>query len=123
MTPELPGSPLPDDPTYWNTLAQRIGGDAAAPLARYAARGQKADDRWFGLLSRAAPWLLSAAATATLLLWLALPPRAPDASMRWLEPSIAPHDDTGALIGGSLPPSVDRLMLDFPPAPTEELEP
>jgi hypothetical protein len=111
----MPRSPLSDDPDYWDRLARRIGEDAAAPLARYAAEGRAPGDTWLGLLSRSAPWVAAASAAAMLVFGLTLPPRGLDPALRWIEASVAPHDLAGTLLGGSLPPSVDSVMLEFSP--------
>lgn len=111
-------SPLPTDPKYWDDLAERIAEDARAPLAQYAKRR----DVWYGVLSREAPWLVAASAAALLLLWLALP-EAPRAHSSFIERAVAPREAAGSLLGGSEPPSVDELMLAFPPVPESEVTP
>lgn len=113
---ELPQSPLPPDLRYWEDLARRIRDDAAPPLAAYAAT----DTPWYDLLARRAPWLVAAAAAAMLTLWLALPARDASPALRWIERSLAPTEAAGTLIGGPQPPSVEALMVQFPPARNEE---
>lgn len=106
-------SRLPQDPEYWETLARKVRDDAAAPLAGYAA----AEDGWYGVLARSAPWLVAASAAAMLILWLVLPPREDSMAMRYIAGALAPTEAAGTLISGTEPPSVDALMVQFPPAP------
>lgn len=110
---ESPSSQLPQDPEYWNHLARAISADAVGPLAAYGA----VDDPWYGVLARGAPWLLAASTTAMLILWLVLPARDISAALRWTERSLAPNEFAGSLIGGPQPPSVDALLVQFPPQP------
>ncbi len=114
---ENPDSNLPQDPEYWTGLARRIREDAARPLAEYAA----AQDVWYEVLSQRAAWLMAASAAAMVILWLALP-TADSAAFRWMERSLAPSDVAGSLIGGSAPPSVEVLMVQFDPGPPDEAE-
>jgi hypothetical protein len=109
-------SQLPQEPEYWEGLAQRINADAAAPLAAYAA----AQDDWYGILARRAPWLVAAAAAAMLILWITLPAREPSPAYRWMASALAPNEAAGTLIVGMEPPSVDALMVQFPPQLDEE---
>ena len=113
---ELPKSPLPREPEYWEELARRIRRDASGPLAAYAA----AQDVWYGVLARRSPWLVAASAAAMLILWLALPASDSSVAFRWMERSLAPNEIAGTLIGGPEPPSVDALMVQFSPAFHEE---
>lgn len=123
MTFDLPRSPLSDDPETWDRLARRINADAAAPLAELADAGRRTVPAWrgtwlgswLGPLSRSAPWLVAASAAAMLAFWMALPPRTEDPGLGWIESSVAPQDVAGTLLGGALPPSVDEMMLVFPP--------
>jgi hypothetical protein len=112
---ELPPSQLPQDPKYWEQLAQRIRQDASGLLASYAA----AQDAWYDLLARRAGWLMAASAAAMLLLSLALP--GPDHShlLGWMERSLTPTESAARLLGGSQPPRVEELLAQFPP-PAEE---
>ncbi|TDI45424.1 MAG: hypothetical protein E2P02_07335 [Acidobacteria bacterium] len=116
---DVPRSRLPRDPEYWEKLAERIRGDASGPLAAYA----EAHDSWYGLLARRSPWLVSASAAAMLLLWLALPASDSSVAFRWIENSVTPSEVAGTLIGGHTPPSVDSLMVQFPPVDENEGEP
>jgi len=131
---ELPQSRLPREPEYWEALAGKIRDDAAGPLAAYAASAIAAEaglqqEAWDAVLARRAPWLVAASAAAALVLWLALPARVPSqgvlsaressASSPWIERSLSPIEVAGTLIGGAAPPSVDTLMVQFPPAPGE----
>ncbi len=116
---DVPRSQLPQDPDYWEKLAERVRGDASGPLAAYAA----AHDNWYGLLARRSPWLVSASAAAMLILWLALPTSDSSVAFRWMEHSVAPNEIAGTLIGGPAPPSVDALMVQFPPVLENEGEP
>ena len=111
MMAENPNSNLPQDPEYWADLAERIGEDAARPLAAYAA----AEDGWFDVLSQRAAWLVAASVAAMLILWMALP-TADSVAFRWMERSLAPSEVAGSLIGGPAPPSVEVLMAQFEPA-------
>lgn len=104
-------SPLPQEPEYWERLAQRIRDDAAAPLARYAAAGT-----WYELLARQAPWLVAAAAMLVLALLLALPRRSDPAAYRWMQASLSPAEVAGSLMAGPAPPRVDVILAQFPPA-------
>lgn len=115
MTTKLPPSQLPRDPAYWEQLAQRIRQDAAGPLASYAA----ALDAWHDVLARRAGWLVAACAAAMLLLSLVRP--APDHSqlLGLVERSVAPNETAGRLLGGSQPPRVEELLVQFPPPPQE----
>ena len=107
---ELPRSQLPQEPEYWEQLAQRIRQDAVGPLAAHAA----AHDAWYGVLARRAPWLVAVSAAAMLVLWLVLPPDAA-AAFRPIERLLEPSEVAGTLVGGPAPPSVDVLMVQFPP--------
>jgi hypothetical protein len=109
-------SRLPDDPEYWDRLAERIRADAAGPLASFAAT-----DAWYGVLSRRASWLLAAAAILIAALLLTLP-RTPDADpYLWIERSLTPDERAGTLISGPAAPAVEQLLPEFPPAdPGEE---
>ena len=113
---ELPQSQLPQEPEYWEELARKIREDAAGPLAAYAATQYV----WYGVLARRAPWLVAASAAAMLILWLALPTPDSSVAFRWIEHSLAPSETAGTLIGGPEPPSVDALMVQFPPLLDEE---
>jgi hypothetical protein len=113
---EVPKSQLPQDPDYWEHLARRICRDASGPLAAYAA----AQDVWYGVLGRRAPWLVAGSAVAMLILWLALPTPDSSVAVLWMERSLAPNEIAGTLIGGPEPPSVEALMVEFPPALLEE---
>lgn len=113
---EAPKSPLPRDSEYWENLAGRILRDASGPLAAYAA----VRDVWYGVLARRAPWLVAASAAAMLILWLVLPSAGSSLSLDWMERSVAPNEIAGSLVGGPEPPSVDALMVQFPPALLEE---
>ena len=109
-------SQLPQEPEYWDRLAREINADAAAPLAAYAA----AEYGWYGILARRAPWLVAASAAAMLILWLTLPAREDSMAFRWIAGSLAPNETAGTLISGAAPPSVDELMVQFPPRPEME---
>ncbi len=109
---DQPQSQLPQEPAYWDDLARKIGEDAAGPLAAFAA----IDNGWTGVLARRAPWLVAASAAAMLVLWLTLPARDSSVAFRWIESSMIPSEVAGTLISGSAPPSVDALMVQFPPA-------
>ena len=119
---ELTHSQLPREPEYWQELARKIREDAAGPLAAYAAARDIGSDRdvWYGVLARRAPWLVAASATAILILWLTLPTTDSSVAFRWIEHSLAPSEIAGTLIGGPAPPSVDALMVQFPPALYED---
>lgn len=108
-------SKLPHDPDYWDALARRIREDAAGPLATY----RTAQDVWYGVLARRAPWLVAASVAAMLILWLIQPPAGSSATLRWMERSLAPTELAGSLMGGSEPPTVNVLMVEFPLAPEE----
>lgn len=108
---EHPNSPLPRDPEYWESLAQRIRADAAGPLAGYATTVA-----WYDVLARQAAWLVAAAAIVIVALLLTLPQPDPDAAYRWIERSLAPDEPAGTLIAGPTAPSVDVVMVQFPPA-------
>ena len=56
------------------------------------------------------------------LLWFVLP--APDSSLafRWIEHSLAPDEIAGSMLSGPAPPSLDDLMVQFPPAIYEKEE-
>jgi hypothetical protein len=115
VTDDRPQSPLSQDPAYWEGLAEKVRADAAGPLAAYAA-----SDDWTAVLARRAPWLVAASAAAMLVLWLALPPRGSSVAFGWIETSLVPSEVAGTLISGSAPPTVDSLMVHFPPAAEEE---
>lgn len=115
---ELPRSPLPEDPEYWNRLAERIHADASSTLSAYAAT----NETWYGPLARRAPWLLAASAAAMLFLWLSLPGGS-SSMYRSLERSLAPTDVAGSLLGAPTPPSVDALMVQFAPGFDEKAAP
>ena len=91
--------------------------DAAGPLAAYAA----VQDVWYGVLARRAPWWVAASAAAMLILWLALPTYE-SAEAAGFEGSVVPVEVAGTLISGPAPPSVDVLMVQFPP-PHDSLGP
>jgi len=117
---ELPQSRLPREPEYWEALAGKIRDDAAGPLAAYAASAIAAEagfqqEAWDAVLARRAPWLVAASAAAALVLWLALPARVPSQGVLWLERSVTPTEIAGSLVGGPAAPSVDALMVQFPP--------
>ncbi len=114
--PDLPRSPLPQEPEYWEELAGKIRADAAGPLAGYAG----VDSGWYGVLAQRAPWLVAASAAAMLLLWLALPERGPSVAFRWIEGSLAPSELAGTLVSGAAPPTVEILMVQFPPSEEEQ---
>jgi hypothetical protein len=116
VTADQPQSQLPQEPEYWDEMARRIGEDAAGPLAAYAA----SKDSWTTLLGRQAPWLVAASAAAMLVLWLTLPARQSSVAFRWIERSLVPNEMAGTLVSGAAPPSVDTLMVQFPPAIDEE---
>jgi hypothetical protein len=109
-------SQLPREPEYWEGLARKINADAAAPLAAYAA----SQEGWYGVLARRAPWLVAATAVAMLVLWVTLPERETSPVVRWMASALAPNETAGTLIVGTEPPSVDALMVQFPPAPDSE---
>ena len=109
-------SQLPQDNDYWEALEQKINADAVGPLAAYAA----ADQGWYGVLARRAPWLVAVSAAAMIFLWLVLPAREESQALRYISDSIAPSEAAGMLITGESPPSVDALMVQFPPAPGVE---
>ena len=113
---DSPQSQLPQEPEYWEGLARKINADAAGPLAAYAA----AEDDWIGVLARRAPWLVAASVAAMLILWFALPARDDSQALRWIAASLTPNETAGTLISGAMPPSVDVLMVQFPPAPDTE---
>jgi len=110
---DRPQSQLPQDPEYWEALARKVRDDSAAPLAAYAA----AEHGWYGELARRAPWLVAASAAAMLILWLVLPPREESMAIRYIAAALAPTEAAGTLISGTEPPSIDALMVQFPPAP------
>ena len=114
--PDLPQSPLPQKPEYWEDLAGRIREDAAGPLAAYA--GVKGG--WDSVLAQRAPWLVAVSAAAMLLLWLALPERGPSVAFRWIEGSLTPRELAGTLVSGAAPPTVEILMVQFPPSEEEQ---
>lgn len=101
-------SPLPPEPEFWDRLARRISEDAAEPLASY----QAGAGAWYGVLARRAPWLVGSSIAAMLLLWAALPADTPPDAV---EEFVAPTEIAGALLGGPEPPTVDQLMVHFPP--------
>ncbi len=109
---ELPKSELPQDPEYWDTLAAKARQDAAGPLAGYVS----AQDVWYGVLAQGAPWLVAASAAATLVLWLALPVPEPSFALVHIERALDPSEVPGTFIGGPQPPTVDALLVQFPPA-------
>jgi len=115
VTPEQTRSQLPQEPEYWELLAREVRDDAAAALAAYARTG----DAWYGLLARSAPWLVAASAAAILVLWLALPARQDSLAFRWMASFAVPSERAGSLVSGTQPPSVDALMVQFPPADEE----
>lgn len=119
MRPELPESPLPQDPAYWDELAQRINEDAAEPLAAYAGGAVETVVDWYDVLARRALWLVAASAAAVLILWLTLPPRNPVA-IELVERSLAPDDVAGSLFAGAAPPSLDAVMVQYAPEGREE---
>jgi hypothetical protein len=119
MNDEMPKSQLPQDQAYWDELAQRIHTDASGPLATYA----RAHEGWYVVLARRAPWLTAASVAAMLVLWLALPNLDSSVAFRWMERSLAPDEPAGTLLGGPEPPSVERLMAQFPPAAEDERRP
>ena len=108
---QRPRSPLPTVPEYWDRLARRIAEDAALPLAAYAA---KRDD-WYGVLAKSAPWLMAASAAALVVVLLSLPATQSSTAHVWMERSLSPSDGAGELLGAPEPPSVDELMVQFPP--------
>jgi hypothetical protein len=108
---DLSQSNLPQDPEYWERLARKINEDAVGPLAAYAA----AEQGWYSLLARRAPWLVAASVAAMLILWLTLPPREDSQARRWMVEALAPDETAGTLISGAQPPSVEALMVQFPP--------
>jgi hypothetical protein len=117
---ELPQSRLRREPVYWEALAGKIREDAAGPLATYAASAIAAEaglqqEAWDAVLARRAPWLVAASAATALVLWLALPARVPAQGVLWLERSVTPAEIAGSLVGGPVAPSVDALMVQFPP--------
>lgn len=112
MMPESPRSQLPSAPEYWQALANRITDDARGPLAEYAAGPVV----WYGVLARRAPWLVAASAAAMLVLWTWLPVFESSVTVQWIERSVEPDELAGTLVGGNAPPSVDALMVHFPPA-------
>jgi len=113
---DRPQSQLPQDPEYWEDLARRIRADGAAPLAAYAA----VDDDWTAVIARRAPWLVAASTAAMLVLWLLLPPRDAPAGAGWIETAVSPRETAGTLISSATPPSIDALMVQFPPATDDE---
>ncbi len=113
---DLSQSQLPQEPEYWEGLARKIKANAAAPLASYAA----AQDGWYAVLAHRAPWLVAATAAAMLILWITLPARETSPAFRWMASSLAPNEMAGTLITGTEPPSVDALMVQFPPEPDGE---
>jgi len=115
MMTEVPKSQLPKDPEYWEALTQRILQDASGPLAAHAT----SCDVWYDLLARRSASLVAASAAAMLLLWLALPAPESSVAFGWIERSVAPDEIAGTLLGGPVPPSVDALIVQFPPAPDE----
>ncbi len=114
--PDLPPSQLPQEPEYWEELAAKIRADAAGPLAGYSG----VDDGWYGVLAERATWLVAASVAAMLLLWLTLPARGPSVAFRWIEGSLTPSELAGTLVSGAAPPSVDTLMVNFPPSEEEQ---
>jgi len=74
---------------------------------------------WYDVISERAAWLVGASAAAMLVLWLALP-TSDSVAFRWIERSLEPDDVAGSLIGGSAPPSVEVLMVQFYPASPDE---
>ena len=117
---DLPQSQLPQEPEYWEDLARKVREDAAAPLAAYAAAHAAEECGWYDVLARRAPWLVAASAAAMLVLWFALPARESSPAFRWIATSLAPNEKAGTLITGTEPPSVDALMVQFPPGPDME---
>jgi hypothetical protein len=113
---DRPQSKLPQEPEYWDELAAKINDDATGPLASYAAT----PDDWTAVLGRQAPWLVAASAAAMLVLWLTLPARPPSMAFRWIESSLIPSEVAGTLVAGSAPPSVETLMVQFPPSEEEQ---
>lgn len=114
---ERPVSRLPRDPEYWARLARRIGEDAAAPLATYAA-----GDAWYGVLARSAPWLVAAAVAAMLVLWLALPAPGSATNFQWMERALGPDDVAGRLVGSAEPPDIEVLLVQFAPLADDPAE-
>ena len=113
---DQPQSQLPQDPEYWEALAQKVHDDAVGPLAAYAAAG----DDWASVIARRAPWLVAASVAAMLVLWLALPSNQSSAAFRWIESSLIPSEIAGTLVSGSTAPGVDTLLVQFAPATDEE---
>ena len=116
MIPDLPRARLSQEPEYWERLASSVREDAAGPLAAYA----MSDPEWYAVLARRAPWLVAASAAAMLILWLALPSRGSSTTFQWIESSLTPTEVAGTLVSGAAPPSVDALMVQFPPSEAEE---
>jgi hypothetical protein len=113
VSADLSQSQLPRDPEYWEQLARKVNQDAAGPLSAYAA----AENDWYEVLARRAPWLVAASLAAMLILWLTLPPREDARALRWMADALAPNEFAGTLISGTRPPSVEALMVQFPPEP------
>lgn len=110
--PEFTKSQLPQDSSYWEELERRIRQDASGPLARYAA----AQDAWYHLLARRAPWIVTAAAAAMLIMVISLSTSVDPASVRSIEQTLAPFESSGALLVGPEPPSVEALLVSFAPS-------
>jgi hypothetical protein len=115
VTFEWPKSPLPREPEYWEELTRRIEKDAAAPLLAYA-RAAEADGDWYRVLAGRAHWLVAASAAAMLFVWLVSLRAEASVAERVLERSFLPDEVAGTLVGGPEVPSVDTLMVQFPPA-------
>jgi hypothetical protein len=101
---------LPEDPAYWDALAERIGRDAAPALAElYERRGA-----WWGSLARRSPALAAAAAVAIAAGWIAIaasggtPAGSPYTEMAR---AIGPTDEVGRLfLREAAPPHVEDLL-------------
>ena len=109
-------SPLPENPEYWATLAERIRDDAAEPLSAYELAGS-----WQGVLARRASWLVAAAAVLIVALLLTLPSSPEPNAYRLLERSLTPDEAAGSLIAGPSAPTVGTLLPEFAPASLEEV--
>ena len=94
---------LPDDPAYWEALAQRID-------ARVDARGD-----FVGWLSERAGFLALVLTTATTLLLTAVAlapvPRGASPSIAAWAAAVSPPDPLGRSFGAASPPNLDRILI------------
>lgn len=104
---EFGGRPrLPDNPDYWETLAERIE-TGAAPLFERSAPTRI----WWGRRA-VTPALAASALVASLAAWLWLPqnPRVGVTDGQVVNAAVRPADPIAALLSGATPPTVESLL-------------